>query len=498
MPTHELVVRQVAALPNSPDAFDDLEGSEEIAALFDASIPHRDFELGGGLPAYPGFFKQLMAGVTVSRFDKSHPRIKIWGLLEARLMPADLVILAGLDESIWPPEMRTDPFLNRPWREELDLPAPERRIGQTAHDFVDAMGADEVIISRSIKRSGSPTVPSRFLQRIRAVAGEALFSSLLKRGADLIGHARELDKSKIVEPLRQPRPVPNSALLPRRLSITEIETLRRDPYSIYAKHVLKLDPLDPIGKTIGASELGTMFHEAFARFAENWPVIQPEDPLEKLLLIGSDAFISVADQLEFQVFWWPRFQEAARWFVGWDAKRRINICMPLAVERHGALTIALPRGGALILNGQADRIEIQAENSFSIIDFKTGKVPTVSQVKTGFSPQLTIEAAMLKRGAFQGFSGKRTNELLYVKLGGKQGGEERPIREARQPFDPDELADKHYSELVQLIDEHWNGGRPFLSRPYPEFLKDYARYDHLARVREWSLTGGSAEEGGEE
>ena len=290
MPTHELVVRQVAALPNSPDAFDDLEGSEEIAALFDASIPHRDFELGGGLSAYPGFFKQLMVGVTVSRFDKSHPRIKIWGLLEARLMPADLVILAGLDESIWPPEMRTDPFLNRPWREELDLPAPERRIGQTAHDFVDAMGADEVIISRSIKRSGSPTVPSRFLQRIRAVAGEALFSSLLKRGADLIGHAREIDKSKIVEPLRQPRPVPNPALLPRKLSITEIETLRRDPYSIYAKHVLKFDPLDPIGKTIGASELGTMFHEAFARFAENWPVIQPEASCS---IRPSDAFSTV-------------------------------------------------------------------------------------------------------------------------------------------------------------------------------------------------------------
>jgi ATP-dependent helicase/nuclease subunit B len=360
------------------------------------------------------------------------------------------------------------------------------------------MGANEVIISRSIKRSGAPTVPSRFLQRIRAVAGESLFSSLLKRGADLISYAREIDKSNIIEPLRQPRPVPNSALLPRKLSITEIETLRRDPYSIYAKHVLKLDALDPIGKKIGPSDLGTMFHEAFARFAENWPIAQPENPLEKLLVIGKDAFVSVADQLRFQVFWWPRFEEAARWFIAWDAKRRINIAMPLAVERKGALAIALPRGGELILNGQADRIEMQPDNGFSVIDFKTGKMPTVLQVKAGFSPQLTIEAAMLKRGAFQELNGTRTNELLYVKLGGKNGGEERLIRETRQPFDPDELAEAHYSELVQLIDEHWNGRRPFLSRPYPEFLKDYARYDHLARVREWSLTGGVVEDGGEE
>jgi ATP-dependent helicase/nuclease subunit B len=241
-----------------------------------------------------------------------------------------------------------------------------------------------------------------------------------------------------------------------------------------------------------------MFHEAFARFAENWPVIQPENPLEKLLVIGREVFSSVADQPEFQAFCWPRFQEVARWFVRWDAKRRGNICMPLAIERQGALTITLPRGGALILNGQADRIEMQAKNGFSVIDFKTGKIPTVAQVKTGFSPQLTIEAAMLKRGAFLGLNGARINELLYVKLGGKHGGEERPIRETRQPFDLDELADKHYSELVELIDEHWNGRRPFLSRPYPEFLKDYARYDHLARVREWSLTGGSGDDGGEE
>ena len=119
-------------------------------------------------------------------------------------------------------------------------------------------------------------------------------------------------------------------------------------------------------------------------------------------------------------------------------------------------------------------------------------------MKAGFSPQLTIEAAMLKRNAFHGLTGNKTNELLYVKLGGKNGGEERPVRDIRNPFDPDDLAELHFSEMVKLIDEHWNGKRPFLSRPYPEFMKDYGRYDHLARVREWSLTGGSAEDGGEE
>ena len=498
MRVHERIIRQVTEQPNNPDAFDELEGAEAMVALFDATLPHHDFNLGGGLSAYPGFLKQLMNNITVARFERAHPRIKIWGLLEARLMPADLVVLAGLDEAVWPPEMRADAFLNRPWREELDLPAPERRIGQTAHDFIDAMGAKEVIITRSIKRGGSPTVASRFLQRISAVAGEAQFACLLARGAKLIDYARTLDKADTVLHLRQPRPVPNSALLPKKLSVTEIETLRRDPYSIYAKHILKLDRLDPIGKTIGPSELGTMFHEAFSRFVENWPTFPPANPLQELLAIGREAFRSVAEQTEFNAFWWPRFEEAARWFVGWDLKRRNFISGPLAVERRGALVITLPNGGEIILSGQADRIEIQTDNGFSIIDFKTGKTPTVAQVKAGFSPQLTIEAAMLKRNAFHGLAGKQTNELLYVKLGSKNGGEERPVRDIRDPFDPDDLAELHFSEMVKLIDEHWNGKRPFLSRPYPEFLKDYGRYDHLARVREWSLTGGSAEDGGEE
>ncbi len=498
MAAHEEAVRQVAARLDNPDAFDRLDGAEAVAGLFDSAISSDDCGIEGNFRSYTGFFEQLMAGVTISRFSKPHPRIKIWGLLEARLMPADLIILAGLDETVWPPETRTDPFLNRPWRDELNLPAPERRVGQTAHDFVEAMGTKEVVITRAIKRSGSPTVPSRFLQRMRAVAGETLFGPVLTRGHALVALSRTLDQAAPVPPLGQPRPVPPPELLPSRLSVTEIETLRRDPYSIYAKHVLKLDPLEAVGKSIGASERGTMFHEAFARFVENWPVTQPAEPLEELLAIGREVFAAVADLPEFQAFWWPSFEDSARWFVGWDLQRRKGIAGPFAVERHGALTIPLPRGGEFILSGQADRIELRPGGGFSIIDFKTGKTPSVLQVKAGFSPQLTLEAAMVKRNAFQGLSGGRTEALLYVKLGGKNGGEERPIRDTRNPFDPDELAEIHYIELVRLVDEHWNACRCFSSRPHPEFLKDYARYDHLARVREWSLTGGSTDEVGEE
>jgi ATP-dependent helicase/nuclease subunit B len=158
----------------------------------------------------------------------------------------------------------------------------------------------------------------------------------------------------------------------------------------------------------------------------------------------------------------------------------------------------LPRGGIFTLTGQADRIEMHSSGSFSVIDFKTGRVPTVRQVKTGFSPQLTLEAAMVKRDAFKGLAGQSNDALVYAKLGGRAGGDERFIFEPKKSTDSDDLVERHFSEFLELIDDFWNGARPFLSRPYPEFLKDHAKYDHLARVREWSLTGGGSEEEGEE
>ena len=496
--SHAKIIRLVAALPDEPDAFDRLEGADAVGELFDSIRSESSAKIGGTIDDYLGFFEQLIASISVVGQSKPHPRIKIWGLLEARLLSADLVVLAGLDETVWPPETRTDPFINRPWREELGLPAPERRIGQTAHDFMTAMGSKEVVITRAIKRSGAPTVMSRFLQRMRAVAGESLFSPVVARGNEILSMALSLDQAVRVPLLGQPLPAPNPKLLPTRLSVTEIETLRRDPYSIYAKHVLKLDFLDPIGKVVGASERGTMFHEVFARFATEWPNEQPNEALEYLYKIAREVFAPVADGPEFKAFWWPTFQSTADWFVGWDRNRREHLAYPLAVERLGALTFQLPGGGEFTLSGQADRIELLANENFSIIDYKTGKIPSVLQVKAGFSPQLTLEAAMLKRGAFAGLSGIRTEALLYVKLGGKSGGDEKAIRDAKNSFDLDELAEKHFVELVSLLDQHWNAGRPFSSRPHPQFLKDFAQYDHLARVREWSLTGGNIDEGSSE
>ena len=475
-----------------------LDGSTELHRLFDTIQNFVDLDLNVPISSYPSLVERLMAPETLSNQSPSHPRINILGLLEARLLRFDLVILGGLDEGIWPPEGRSDPFLNRPWREELGLPTPERRIGQTAHDFISALGVDEVIITRALKRAGSPTIASRFIQRINAVAGEVIFKSMIQRGQNILKHTGKIDEADLTANSSQPRPVPPQRLLPKKLSVTEIETLRRDPYSIYAKHVLKLDKLENIGYMIGARERGNLYHLILARFSEKWPFTLPDDPLKEFFIICDDILSSDENQIMLDAFEKARLRETGNWYIQWEQLRRKYTIAPIAVERRGALTVVLPRGGQFTLSGQADRIELLDNGEFCIIDYKTGAIPSRAQVQTGFSPQLTLEAAMLKRNAFSGLSGFRTRDLIYVKIGSKTGGDESSAKNSKSSADYDTLVEQHFSEFIKLIDDHWNGSRPFYSRPHLQFSTDSGKYDHLARFYEWALIRDDAEIGDDE
>ncbi len=484
----------VSSIENA-DRITQLDGSIELLRIFDTIQHCGDLDLKLPIHSYPSLVERLMASETLSNQSPSHPRINILGLLEARLLRFDLVILGGLDEGIWPPEGRSDPFLNRPWREELALPTPERRIGQTAHDFISALGANEVIITRALKRSGSPTIASRFIQRMKAVAGEAIFKTITQRGRNILTLVYKVDEAKLMANSSRPRPIPPQKLLPRKLSVTEIETLRRDPYSIYAKHILKLDKLENIGYVIGARERGNLYHLILARFSERWPFTLPDDPLKEFFVICDDILSSDENKIMEDAFGKARLRVTGNWYIQWEQLRRKDIIAPIAVERHGALTIDLARGGLFTLSGQADRIELFENGEFCIIDYKTGAIPSRLQVQAGFSPQLTLEAAMLKRNAFPGLSGVRTRDLIYVKIGSKTGGDEKFAKDSKNSTDYDTIVEQHFSEFIKLIDDHWNGSRPFYSRPYLQFSTDTGRYDHLARCYEWALIREDAEIG---
>jgi ATP-dependent helicase/nuclease subunit B len=438
---------------------------------------------------YADFLAVLMSDVMVQRPVGADPRIHIWGTLEARLQSVDLLILGGLDEGVWPAETRTDPWLSRAMRSEIGLPPPERRIGLAAHDFAAGVAAPRVILTRAGKREGAPTVPSRWLQRLTALLGEDATAAMTARGERYIAIARDIDKvvAQKVQPARRPKPTPPVAARPRSLSITEIETLVRDPYAIYARRVLKLEELEPLGRAPDYALRGSLMHGALGVFTEGWQGPYDETALARLLETGKTTLAEIGDFPDIHAIWAIRFQAMARWFIDWEA-RRAGVVGKRHAEISGEVEIPAP-AGPFKLRGRADRIDLMGDGTLAIYDFKTGTVPSAKQVLTGFSPQLGLEAAMTRLGAFdEDFRDRPVSMLAWIGLSraARQGSD--TVRSATDRLTPDVVGEKVLAEFSALIaafdDEH----RPYLSRARPMFETRYGSpYDHLARVREWTL-----------
>ena len=318
---------------------------------------------------YADTFRELAEFRAVRPRYNLHPRLAILGPLEARLLDFDLVILSGLNEGQWPAEAATDPWLSRPMRESLGLDAPERRTGLAAHDFAAFAALPTVLITRSLKENGAPTVASRWLLRIKQLAKGLAIESALDGRKDLLAWARALDDGPHEKRALRPAPCPPAAARPRALSVTEIETWLRDPYAIYAKHVLRLRPLEPIDSEPGPRERGNAIHAALERFLNAFPAALPPDAMEHLLRFGAEAFAEAGATEAVLALWTPRFERAARWFLAYERGRRNQITKS-CVEVKGSLEI--PAREKFTLRGRADRIDFFADGAASFSITKPG------------------------------------------------------------------------------------------------------------------------------
>jgi ATP-dependent helicase/nuclease subunit B len=463
-----------------------------LADMLDALI---ESDAARGIAVAPGDYAELFHAaigdrVVVRRPESRELRAHIYGPLEARLQAVDRIVLGGLNEGSWPPETRSDPWLSRPMRRALGLDPPERRIGLAAHDFAQALGAREVIMSRAAKVAGAPTVTSRFVQRVAALAGER-WQHVVVHGDDYLALARALDAPTQVKHAERPAPKPPRAARPSKLSVTAIEDWLRDPYTIYAKYVLRLAPLDAVDTAPGARDRGTVIHGAIGEFTEKFAAAPAADPLKELLALGEKYFAPLADYPEARAFWWPRFIRIARWFAAWDMDRRAGLTA-LRAEIRGELVF--PAGErSFTLSGIADRIERRKDGTYAIIDYKTGQARTEKQVRTGLAPQLTLEAAILRAGKFGKLNAGPVSELAYVTLkGGEPAGKPEVIKFKDGP--PDSQADRALAKLKALVATFEDASTPYLSLVHPMWKTHYGDYDHLARVKEWSLTGGADED----
>lgn len=470
---------------------------EGLADLFDELACAGETGLTGTLADYALLFESLAADCMVRRQRPRHRRVHIWGQLEARLLQADRIVLGGLDEGLWPGPARTDAFLNRPLRAALGLPSPERRIGQSAHDVVQLLGVRDAVITRALKRGDAPSVPSRWLQRLAAYAGDAAWKPVLARGEVYAGLARLLERpTPGSRPVARPEPRPPLARQPTRLRLTEIGTLIRDPYAVYARRVLRLEPLPGLAEPPGAAAFGTLVHAVLGRFAQDWPQLLPADAAQRLAALAEAELQPFAPFPEVLALWRPRLSAILDAYLAWERARRVP-GLRLVAEIDARADLPVQPGPPLRLSGRADRLEIGADGDVAIVDFKTGQPASNRMVQAGLEPQLTLEAALLRRGFFGDLPPPSGSyEALYVKLGAQGSVQEVAIRATKDGQLPlDALADAHWERLIGLIGAYRSGARGYRSRAFPPTRAHAGDYDQLARVKEWSRTAGVSEPG---
>ena len=432
---------------------------------------------------YVYLLARLLGGRVVRPRWGLHPRLNIWGLLEARLQRADVMILGGLNEGTWPPDPHSDPWLSRPMREAIELPTPERRIGLTAHDFVQAATAPVVFLTRSERVEGTPTVPSRWLLRIEALL--ARFNGELTSRHPWLSWQALLDRPETdIGPVAPPEPKPPVSARPRRLSVTDVETWVRDPYALFAKRILRLRPLETIDADPGAMERGIFIHRALEEFLSGHGSELPEDAVDRLVSLGESVFGAALSRPAVWSFWWPRFQRIADWFVG-EMRNLADRggAIRTAVEVRGEIEFEVS-GAPFMLVAKADRIDTRPDGSLAIIDYKTGGTPSQKEIVSGLSPQLPLEAWIAQMGGFPDVEAGSISELAYWRLsGGVTPGQITSVR-----GDIAGLTERARAGLQRLVDVFDDPATPYRARPRPRHAIRYGDYDHLARVAEWSAS----------
>lgn len=420
----------------------------------------------------PSMLRTLMDELAVRPPQGGHPRLAIYGLLEARLQTADRMILGGLNEGVWPPLAAPDPWLAPRIRSELGLPGLERRIGLSAHDFAGALGAPEVMLTRARRDSTAPTIASRFLLRLTALSGG------LKRAGDVENWAAAIDRAAEHIPADRPAPVPPAALRPKKISVTEVDRLKADPYAFYARRILGLMSLDPVDADPSPAWRGTAVHDVL----EHWAREDGCDPTK----LRPRALAMLHDERThpmLRALWAPRLFEAIDWIatriVEQDGEGRVV----LDVEREGVIPIA-----GVELRGKYDRIDRMPDGTLAVVDYKTGQAPSPKAAKAGFTLQLGLLGLIAERGGFAPVTGK-VAAFEYWSLAKHKDGFGRIV----SPVDPAGRYEKMLpQDFIPTATEHFadavgrwlTGSEAFTAKLKPEYAP-WSDYDQLMRRDEW-------------
>lgn len=453
-------------------------------------VPAMTFDIFGDV------FRELLTAEKYRADNEPHRRILILGQLESRLIYRDVMILGGLNEGVWPRDPGHDPWMSRPMRKKFGLPSPERSAGLAAHDFVEHVSAEKVILTRSLKADGTSTVPARWLQKFRTLLKAAGQENLWANGHQYLDWVRKLDDPAAPKPAAAdvPAPCPPREFRPQTLSATTIEKWMKNPYRLYAEKILKLKRIDPVDADKVHAERGSFVHDVLLDFVRQYPHAElPENAKEIILEIAKERRDAMEHVALHWHYWWPRFERLIDWFVAEETKWRQE-AMPWIQEETGQLQIYHDEksGRHFTVTARADRIDRIKAGGVAVLDYKTGTPPALYKVKDGTAPQLPIESLILAKGGFRK-EPVEPKTMRYWKLSGSYSlsGE---VIDRSKTLAMDDVIAATEDGLSKLVEKFEDPSTPYIARSLSgKLYDDDMAYAHLARTSEWS-SGGSDDE----
>ncbi|MCY4542158.1 MAG: double-strand break repair protein AddB [Rhodobacteraceae bacterium] len=434
---------------------------------------------------YASIFFGVASGVRVTEPYRSHPLLAVWNTEDVRMQRPDIVIAGGLNEGSWPVHISQDAWLNRNLRLQLGLTSPERRVGLAAHDFQQAISLPVVVLARSKRGAETTNIACRWLSRLVGLLaglgpeGEQALADMRSRGNRWIGLAEALNRPKErVEPAARPCPAPPAAVRPKRLSVTEINTLNTDPYAIYARHVLNLWPLLELSADTGPRIRGIRMHALMAEFAKRFDNMSPEEGQQLLLSLARRHFSGTGAPPFAERLWQGQFEKLA----GELASLEVTLRSKGEPEELECIGEHLFEELEFTLTGRVDRLDLSDNEELSVFDYKTGQIPAKSRMKE-WDKQLQLLAALAQLGAFTGGHLGDVCAAGYVGIGSKL-----EFRTISDTADSSDLIAEVLQELQTVIGHYSSESSGYLSRRIPRDTPFETQYNHLARFGEWDDT----------
>lgn len=424
---------------------------------------------------YGDLFEAFAAQVTVRPKYGTHPRLKILGPIEAKLNHFDVMILGEVNEGVWPAGAAADPWMSRPMKKDFGFPLPEKAIGVLAAGMEQFLGGRQVYLARAERVEGTPMLKSRWWMRMETVL-KAMQINQNDLAADIYGKAAQnLDEPQAFDKIKAPMPVPPLSARPRTLSASGVEMLMRDPYSIFAKYILRLKKLEEINPELTMADFGTILHGVLEAFNNRYPREFPQNSQEELLALGQQEFAKNQKLSDKKAFWWPKFAKMIEHLAKLEAEYRQNI-KQIHNEISGQYVLKNLPGGDFTLTAKADRVDETKDGKINIIDYKTGKARSIKEVSKGFAPQLPIEGLIAEHGGFAGIGAAPVETMRYWQLARKE------VVVAENVENILAETEQRIRETINLFDFETT---PYVCQPNPKRVPEYSDYEHLARVKEW-------------